>query len=203
LLTILLYKLHRKDSLIVYSDCIKVLKVASLLMLYASVNYFVVREGNLLLMGISEQDLVDENGNLIFYEIPLAFLFIFFTVVIPVFYMYFALVKKDRLLLWTGLAVIVFTSVTLKYRFSIMPVEQTLIFAGALICIISWYLMKYLKKHTSVLTDDKDPSQSVSGILNAEALLISQTMTTASPPVDESIKMGGGNFGGGGAGSNF
>ena len=80
----------------VYSKCLNVLYVFSLLLFYLGGNYFVVREASSELMS-----LYIEPGS----DISFAFLFYGFTFITPLVYIYFGLVKKERVLLWTGICV--------------------------------------------------------------------------------------------------
>jgi len=195
----------KNDALTFYETCLSVLKILSLVMLYASMNYFVVREGNMLLNGLTETEFVDlsQPANLVQYryEIPLAWLFIAITMVIPIAYIFFALKWKDRLLLWTGLGIVVLSVATFKYRFQIMPVEQTMTWCGLFLVVGTWWVIRYLKSHTNRFTFAHDPTSSNHDLLNAEALLISQTLVKSAPEPQQGF--GGGSFGGGGAGGSI
>jgi hypothetical protein len=189
------------DRLDYYDRCFKMLKVAALVMLYASVNYFVVREGNMLLNDIPEEVYVDAAITPSFYEIPLSFLFIGFTILLPVVYIYFGLQQRDRLLLWTGIGILILSVLTIRYRFHVMPYEYALTIGGIIMVTGCWWLIRKLKRSPGKFTFVPDPSGHQMDLLNAEAFVIAQTFVK---PVKEPQEgFGGGSFGGGGAGGSI
>ncbi len=189
------------DKLDYYDHCFKFLKVAALLTLYASVNFFVVREGNMILNDIPSDAIYDDGTTTIPYEIPLSFLFISFTILIPFVYMAVGLYRRDRLLLWTGLLVFVLTVLTVRYRFHVIPYEYALTAGGILLVTGCWWVIKRLKDFPGKFTFAPDPSGNQMELLNAEAFVIAQTFVK--PVKEEPQGFGGGSFGGGGAGGNL
>lgn len=184
----------RNDTNYYYERPLGVLKVCSLLLFYFSMNYFIVREGNLLLNGYQD------TGT--FYEIPLAWMFLVFTIVIPIIYIIFGVLRKDRLLLWTGLLILVLTVLTIRYRFQILPIQYPLTFGGLLLITFSWFFIRKLKSADRGYTFEADDTFQSENLFNAEALMVSQTIgSTNQHP--ESSGFGGGKFGGGGAGSTL
>jgi len=199
------YRQLKNESLGYYETCHKVLKVLSLLTLYASMNYFVVREGNMMLndaTAVYEYYETDASKPVqVPFEIPLAWLFIAITMIIPVIYIFFALKWKDRLLLWTGLGIVVLSVATFKYRFHIMPIEYTITWCGLFLLVGAWWSIKYLKRNSNRFTFVPDVASSELDLLNAEALIISQTLVKSAPEPQQGF--GGGSFGGGGAGGTI
>ncbi|MBL0342513.1 MAG: hypothetical protein IPP71_17400 [Bacteroidetes bacterium] len=232
------------------------LKISGLFCVYLSMNYFVVREGNILLnettlsyptsaeykaiqlkidknqevINNSYSDstatlpeteisrLSDENSKL--YEqlyviekaelnsirtqsIPIAWIFILLTILFPVLYIYYGLSKKDRIVLFTGLAILVFTVFTYKYYNQLYPLEYTITFAGIVMLIFSWWAIRYLKSNPAKFTYEADKDSENQDLLNAEALLVSQTVNQSGNVPEQGTHFGGGSFGGGGAGGNL
>ena len=188
------------DNLDYYDRCFKVLKVAALVLLYASVNYFVVREGNMLLNAIPSELFADDSTTPVFYEIPLAFLFIGTTILIPVIYIYFGLQKRDRMLLWAGIGVLILSVLTIRYRYHVIPYEYALTIGGIILVTGSWWFIKKLKRSPGKFTFAPDPSGNQMELLNSEAFVIAQTLVKPAPEQPQGF--GGGSFGGGGAGGS-
>jgi len=193
--TMLFHKLLKYDSNFFYKNCLEFLKVASLLILYGSMNYCVVREGNMLL---NEGIPGIEN-----MEIPFGIVFLIATFLIPVIYIAIGVSRKDRLLLWTGLGVFVLSVLTLKYKYEYLEFKYLMTGFGALILVIAWQAIRYLKSNAAVYTFAPDDSKSISDLLNAEALIISQTLGKPQSGNTDESGFGGGSFGGGGAGGTI
>ncbi len=187
--------LLKKDSLFYLDHVLKVLKAGSLFMLYASLNYFVVREGNLLLNGF--------DGTALIGDIPLAGVFLFATCMIPVIYIVWGLKTNDRLVLWTGLIILIVTLLTLKYRFNSIEYKYMMTVSGLVLVTGSWLAIRYLKRHTNHFTFEKEGFAEAEGLMNAEALVISQTLGDPGTEIPETTRFGGGSFGGGGAGGTI
>ena len=161
---------------------------------YAAVNYMVVRELSESLMGI-----VVTKGN----DIPLAYLFYGLTFGIPLGYIYCALQKKDRTILTVGLLALGYSFFTIRFYYSLMPLETALLLAGVLLFAISFFSNKKLQHKTSGITFQPDRDANSNIILNAQALIINSQISTQ-PVMDESkMPFGGGGFSGGGAGESF
>jgi len=136
-------------------------------------------------------------------DIPFAFVFYVLTVVIPIGYLYLGIKNKDLVLLRVSLVVLAFSAFTFKYYYSLGHTEITLLMAGSLLGILAIALMRYLKTIHHGFTGENLMSHKWQ-LMNAEAILISQTMGgnqmgNASPGETG----GGGGSGGGGASSDF
>ncbi len=166
------------------------LETLSLLVMYAAGNYLVIRM-------LSEHllDLQLEAGQ----DIPLAPVFYFTTVAIPVLYLYFGIRRKDVVLLRVSLLVIAFSVFTFKYYFSLGHPEITLTVAGAFVLLITFGLLRYLKTMRHGYTREALRSSRWAA-LHAEALVISQTLGGTHAP---GKNFGGGTSGGGGAQTSF
>lgn len=188
----LTWKMQERGDLSLWSHNLIVVESISLLLIYASGNYLVVRE-----LSVSLMDLTLEDGR----DIPFAFLFYFLTVIIPVTYLYFGIKNKDKVLLRVSLLVVAFSVFTFKY-YSPVHTEITLTIAGASLIIIAILLMRYLKTIRSGFTRDNLLGHSW-GNMNVEAILISQTMGGNQSINTDNETGGGGDSGGGGASSGF
>ncbi|MDQ3051926.1 MAG: hypothetical protein M3Q95_13660 [Bacteroidota bacterium] len=185
----------KKDSLFYMDHVLKVLKAGSLVMLYTSLNYFIVREGNLMLNGMNGTDLTA--------DIPLSGIFLFATCLIPLIYLVWGLHSNDRLILWTGLVILLLTLLTIKYRFYTIEYKNLMTITGLVLLTGSWLGIRYLKRHKQRYTFDKEDYNEGEGLMQAEAFVISQTMGDQAQNVPDATRFGGGAFGGGGAGGTL
>ena len=170
------------------------MEVCCLVLIYAAGNYLVVRE-----LSVSMMDLLIEPGE----DIPFAFLFYFFTIAIPVAYLWAGIQRKDTVLLRVGLVTLAFSVFTFKYYYSFGHPEITLILSGIISILVAVLLMRYLKDSRKGFTS-KNLVTSAWANLNVEAFIISQTMGGNQPEKVEAKEMGGGGrMGGGGASTSF
>lgn len=178
-----------------YRDCITVLDSALLVLIYLSLNYFVVRELSSELLGIRVSDGED---------IPFAFLFYFATVIIPIIYLITGIRKKNILFIRVGVLLIFASVITFKIYYSSGHPEITLTLAGTVITSFTLWLLNKLKTPKNGFTRDQLLTQEG---LNAhtESLLVSSTMggNASNTELPNNPEMGGGQFGGGGAGSDY
>ncbi len=187
-------KLKSRKEFNIWTYNLVVIESLSLLIIYASGNYLVVRE-----LSVGLLDLVLEEGQ----NIPFAFLFYILTILIPVGYLFVGIKYKDLVLLRVSLLVLTFSVFTFKYYYSLGHTEITLTLAGTLLILLSIALMRYLKTIRNGFTGENLLSHKWQSI-NAEAFIVSQTMggnQTATRSMGESG--GGGDSGGGGASSRF
>ncbi|MCO6501093.1 MAG: hypothetical protein J5I47_12065 [Vicingus serpentipes] len=187
-------KLEQKLTSVIFENAFIVAKTLSLFTVYLAGNYYVVRELSIELMNLhlAEGD-----------DIPFAFLFYAFTVLVPLAYLYFGIKKRSLLFIRTSLLTLALSVITLKYYFSLgMPV-LTITFSGAILIVISFLLFRYLKQvqhgfTSEKLLNDKWSSKNLTAIIASQTLGGNKITTTEN---DTTFK--GGEFGGGGAGSNF
>ena len=183
----------KKLDNIIWKNSIVLIQIISLLFIYAGGNYLVVKELSISFMNFE----VPENG-----DIPFAFFFYIHTVVVPIIYLYVGIKKKQMSWIRTGLIVIAFSVFTFKYYFSLGHPEITLTLAGLILIIVSVVLMRYLKIPRNGYTGER-LLQRNKGFLEAEALIIAQTTGGNIIEKNSPESFGGGDFGGGGAGSNY
>ncbi len=185
--------IDRKLSTFVFSSHLIIAKTLSLLIVYASVNYFVVRELSVKLMGM-----ILDKGQ----DIPYAIIFYGFTALLPVLYIYYGIVKRSVLFIRVGLIITVLSVITFKYYFSLGLPVITFTVAGIILISVSLCLMNYLKVMRNGFTrdnliNDKWLSEDVN------AVIISQTLGGNKLADAKNQSFGGGTSGGGGATSNW
>jgi len=185
--------LQRQVKLNAWHYNLLIVETICLLLVYFSGNYLVVRELSVNLMDLSLEEGAD---------IPFAYLFYFFTIIIPLNFLYFGIKQKDIVLLWMSLIVLAFSVFTFKYYYSLGHPEITLTVAGIILVGISILLMRYLKEMRAGFTRE-NLMASKWGTMNVEALLISQTMGGNQPGNITTDTGGGGDSGGGGASTSF
>ncbi|MGE0568314.1 MAG: hypothetical protein AB7O73_10225 [Bacteroidia bacterium] len=173
-----------------------ILQFVGLTVLYMSGNYFIIRETS-----IEQFGLVLEKGE----DIPMAWFFYLFTVVVPIVYLYLGIKRKDKLYLWTGLLVLAATALTFKYYFSLGHPEIVLTLAGLLMILVAYLAIKKLKNGHVLLTDEADPNEDSYFKKHTEALAIAQSFGTqgALGNTADGVNMGGGEFGGAGSGGKY
>ncbi|RXM44600.1 hypothetical protein [Flavobacterium sp. YO64] len=166
-----------------------------LILFYLSCNYLVVRELSFELLGV---DVLPGQ------DIPFAFFFYAFTFIVPIVYLVQALKIKDRIMLWISFAAIGFSIFTIRFYYSVLPIEMALTFGGLVLFVIAYFSIQKLKNKEEGLTFKPDRINNSNAILNAEALIVASTFGMK-PEVktDSPMDFGGGGFSGGGSGGSF
>lgn len=165
------------------------LEVASLVIIYLSGNYYVVRELSIDISGLPLQ--AGEN-------IPFAYFFYLFTAVLPIIYVATGIVRRNSTLIRVGALCVILSVLTFKYYFSIAPPEITLTVAGALVILLAASLLHYLRVMRHGITRENILGEKWAGA-SVEGFLISQTMGGNEAKPNNHFEGGGGSFGGGGA----
>lgn len=167
----------------------------ALILFYVSGNYLVVRELSIELLG---QDVAVGS------DIPFAFFFYAFTFIVPVCYLYFSLINKDRILLYIGILILFFSIYTIRFYYAIMPIEIALTLGGAILFTLTFITIKKLKNKETGITFQPDRFTTTTAFLQAEILIASQ-MGGLKPEVSPESPMGfgGGGFSGGGSEGSF
>ncbi len=177
-----------------YRNSVAVVKIFSFLLGYLSVNYLVVRELSQELLGVTI------SGN---NDIPFAWLFYGLTFIIPAFYLYYSLRTKDRPMLYIGLLSFGFSVFTIRYYYSIMPLEIALILGGAILFGISWFCIGKLKHRETGITFEPDKFTSSEALAYAQAAIVNSHAHINVSQDQSPMPFGGGGFSGGGAGETF
>lgn len=166
-----------------------------LILFYLSCNYLVVRELSVMLLGNKIHPGKD---------IPFAFFFYAFTIIVPIAYLTQALKTKDRIMLWISFLAIAFSIYTIRFYHSVLPIEVALTLGGLVLFSIAYFSMKKLKDKESGLTFKPGRINNSNAFLNAEMLIVASQFGLKPETVDQSpMEFGGGGFSGGGSGGSF
>jgi len=178
-----------------YKNHFILIDIILLILTYLGGNYLVVRELSIGMMGL---DLAPGE------DIPFAFVFYFLTSVIPLIYLLIGLRKKNIILIRTGVLILFASVITFKYYYSSGHTEFTLTLAGSVVLGLAIWALNYLKTMKHGYTREQLLSDKWSN-LNAESILVSSTMggnASIEEPMND-VDLGGGEFGGGGAGDQY
>ncbi len=194
-------RFERKFSDVIYRDHFTVLKYLCLILIYVSVNYYVVRELSIELMGLN---LSDQN------DIPFAGLFYILTICIPLGYLIWGIKNRSILFIRVALLTITLSFVTFQYYFMPNAVMAAVTVAGGFLILVAVGLFNYLKQAPSGYTSDKLLDDTL-GSKNFAAIIASQTLggnasNLSSGDAEQAgfnEGFGDGGFGGGGADSNW
>ena len=166
-----------------------------LILFYLSCNYLVVRELSVMLLG---------NEILPGTDIPFAYFFYAFTLIVPIVYLVQALKTKDRIMLWISFLAIGFSIYTIRFYYSVLPIEVALTLGGLVLFAIAYFSIKKLKEKESGLTFKPDRINNSNALLNAEALIVASAFGMKPEVKTESpMEFGGGGFSGGGSDGSF
>lgn len=179
-----------------YSKGIQLVNGFSLILFYLSGNYYVVRQLSSLLLNNS---IPAEK------EISLAFIFYAFTLIVPVIYIVYSLLKKDKIILWIGFLAFGFSIFTIRYYHHILPTEISLTFGGLILFAVTYFSIKKIKTNESGITFLPDRFTNSNSLLNVKAIIaVSQFgLKPEVKPEDSPMTFGGGGFSGGGSDGTF
>jgi uncharacterized membrane protein YgcG len=183
-------KMTKRDDYLYYEKCLDIFKILALVTLYLGGNYLIVREGNARINNIYD----------VSPQIAFAPMFYFFTAIIPIFYIFFGLKNRDRLLLVIGLLATGFSIFTYRFYFSILPVEIALTLGGVLLIALAGLCIHYLRNPKYGITSEPDNERKG---LNLESIIMSQVIQSKIPQQGDTFQFGGGDAGGGGAGGEY
>ena len=177
------------------NDQFIIIQTVSLVLFYLAGNYFVVRELSIKMLGLTLSEHQD---------IPFAFVFYGLTALVPIGIIYWGIKQKSILLIRVALLTIALSVITFKYYFSLgMPVV-TITVSGAILITVALLLLNYLKQVCNGYTrekllDNKWSSPDIMAVVASQTLGGNQSSGSAS----EDHLLGGGKFGGAGAGGNW
>lgn len=184
-------RLHADTTLRHYRSCLQLLRIASLLSLYAAGNYYVVRETNALLSGRSG-------------PVAIGWLWWLLTFLIPFGYIVKGLRRKDVLFLWTGMALVAASIVTFRYYYHLFPTESVMVIGGILLIAGIYGITRYLRTPRNGFTVAAPDHPHPMADLPVEALIIAESFKgITAQPADGGARFGGGDTGGGGAGGQY
>jgi hypothetical protein len=186
----------QKHNLIYWKQCLIAFECLALLVFYISCNYFVIRESSIEFFNLNLQEGED---------IPLAIVFYILTALVPILYVYYGLKRKDKVLLWIGLALIAAAAFTFKYYFSLGHPEVSLTLAGIAMIAIAYISIKYLKTPQKGITFEKEIDEDNFFKTNIEAIIIAQSFSQQADSIqtESTTEFGDGEFGGAGSGGKF
>jgi len=176
----------------VYAHCFQFLKIISLLGVYISVNFWVVRELSNIMFNLHLQA-----GQ----TIPFGWLFWISTLMIPALYIYIGLRKKDRIFLRIGMLLVAAMMITIRYYYPVYAIEWWIGLAGLLMIFSSWILIRYLRIPRRGFTDQEEHRNNHEDAMQVESLVIAETFSGTAGTVEQGF--GGGSFGGGGSTGTF
>jgi hypothetical protein len=181
-----------------YVDVLTLSEWATLVVLAAAGNYFVVRELNGLLMEVPPGEPQPEAAP----QIALPGLFWVLTVLIPALYAYLGLTRKSRMLVVLALLGLAAAASTVRFYHPLLPLSIHLTLVGAALIAAAVFAIHYLQKPRFGFTDVADEDSPRQFFLNAETL---SAISATGAPLNRTpdMKFGGGNFGGGGAGREY
>ncbi|MGH2666566.1 hypothetical protein [Flavobacterium sp.] len=178
-----------------YKNSLLLIQAFALILGYLSMNYLVVRELSEELMNV-----VIAPGT----DIPFAFLFYGLTFLIPISYIFYSLLKKDKLMLLIGFAALAFSFYTIRYYYSVLPLEIALILGGTLLSILAYFSIRKLKHKTSGVTFAQDRNANNAILSNVEAVIVNlQVNLKGMPATEQKMPFGGGDASGGGSGGSY
>ena len=198
ILAVLLYTVYAKVSkdkkLYYYKNPILVLQGFSLLLGYFSMNYLVVRELSVALLGVTIAEGQD---------IPFAFLFYGFTFLVPISYIVYSLYSKDKRMLIIGFLTFGFSIYTIRFYYHILPIEVALLLGGTLLFVVAYLAIRKLKDKETGITFKPARGSEIDVLTNLEALVVATQVDLKPMESQSKMPFGGGGFSGGGAGESF
>jgi uncharacterized membrane protein YgcG len=198
IVAILLYfqatKLIKKTKQRHYEQCLSMVQIVSLVILYTAGNYFVIGYLNNMLSHIT----TDGPPTVI----KLGPFFWAWTMLLPLLYVIRGVMKKNIMLIRIGLVLFTCAIFTFRTYYHVMSVELAMIIGGIALLAIAYAITRYLKipKHGFTYKDIDNAGDSN---LKLEALFTAATLGHGKSTPTHTDRFGGGNFGGGGSGGGF
>ena len=189
------FQLSKKIEHFIYTNVFLTLKIFSLVLGYAALNYYVVRELSAVLLGMNL--LPNE-------EIPLAPLFYAATFALPLFYIFYGLKQKDRTFFWIGLLTLSLGFATIRYYHAILQIEYAFLLGGCLLFVLVYLSIKKIKTNTVGINFSEGKNLNPMAFDAVKYLLVNANVNNTITSTNESpMEFGGGEFSGGGAGGSF
>lgn len=179
-----------------YAKGIELVNSFSLILFYLSGNYLVVRELSIILL---KKDIPATQ------EIPFAIFFYAFTLSIPVCYLLYSLIKKDKPMLWIGFLALGFSVFTIRYYHHILPAEMALTLGGLVLFAFTYFSIKKIKNNKTGITFLLDRFSNSNSQLNLETIVVASQfgLKQEIKPEESPMDFGGGGFSGGGSSGEF
>ncbi|MEZ4902147.1 MAG: hypothetical protein R2822_10515 [Spirosomataceae bacterium] len=160
----------------------------AMVVFYAAGNYYVVREANAALNHLPPPA----------PEIAFAPIFWGLTFVIPLLYLYLGFRWRNRLVLLLGLLGVVASVMTYRFYHAVLPTEWGLVLGGLVAVAVAVWVIRQLKTPRFGFSNWSEEDKKI----GLETIILSQ-MTQNIQTTDPSLQLGGGDFGGGGAGEQY
>ena len=207
---VLFMLVQRIDKSPYYADPLNLAQWVALIVLAAGGNYFVVRELNGLLMDPVPGQPVPANAPWSgIPEITLSWLFWLLTFAIPAAYLQLGLTRKNRMLIILGGLGLIAAVITLHEYTALLPLNVALTLGGLVLIGLAVAIIRFLRQPTAVerrpadyrngFTDDPDYESPDQFFVNMGTAVAMQAATGAQQQPKESVRFGGGDFGGGGS----
>lgn len=188
-------KIALKKAFHFYHKGIVIVHYFSFILFYFSANYLVVRELSVMLLGNEIPANVD---------IPFAWFFYAFTIIVPAAYIFYGLFIKQKMVLWIGFATSLFSIYTIQFYHHLLPIEVGFTLGGLLLFTITYFCIKKIKDKTTGITFQPDRFVNSSDFIHTEALILtSQFGLKPETNIESPMEFGGGDFSGGGSGGSF
>ena len=189
----ILKRVLAKKEIFIYKKVLQHLSTLSLMLIYSSLNYYVVCELN---------NMINNTHNT---TIPFGVLFWLATFIIPVLYIYISIVLKKKTLLLTGIGCLVASFISFRYYHSLLPTEWALFIVGLILILLGYWLIKFLQEPKNGFTSQNIYQQTNNNTM-LEAMVAAQVAASANTSFDKSqngTQFGGGSSGGGGASGRY
>jgi hypothetical protein len=177
-----------------YRSCLLAIEVIALIGIYASVNYFIVRELSNELFNLHLPDGASITGGWFFWAA---------TLLIPPVYIFLSLRNKDAVLLRVGLLLFVASIFTIRYYYSFAPIEVLMTIGGAVLMGLIYFVIRYLRTPRHGITSEQHEDL-YADVPQLEGLVIAETFHRSPVPAsDDGFRFGGGSGGGAGASGQY
>jgi len=176
-----------------WHNLVATLRAATLATFYLSGNYLVVRELSEELLKTTIAPGQDISLSLFFYA---------WTIIVPILFIVYGLKQKDSLIIRVGILMEVVGILSIRYYYSVLPLESALILAGIFLVLLARLSMHYLREPRSGITyleETEDDDE----LMTAIGSTVVSHVTGKAIHQEEPGKFGGGQSGGGGAGGGF
>jgi hypothetical protein len=177
-----------------YDQCLIMVQIVSLVILYLAGNYFVIGYLNNMLNNVVTDG--PPTG------IKLGPFFWAWTMLLPLLYIIRGVMKKNIMLIRVGLVLFAVAIFTFRTYYHVMSAELAMIIGGIALLALVFVITRYLKipKHGFTYVDIDNAGDSN---LKLEALFTAATLGHSKAAPTQTDRFGGGNFGGGGSGGGF
>ncbi|MBJ7429458.1 MAG: hypothetical protein JHD28_10965, partial [Bacteroidia bacterium] len=140
-LNIVILKLVKKYETFdnfVFINCFKYIKYIACIIMYLSVNLYVIKETAFNLLGVN--------------TIPLQGLFLALTIIFPLLLIALGLYYKQKFMLHSGLFLLMPTVATIRAYYAVMPIELALTLGGLVLILVSYFSIKHIQKNDTPFT---------------------------------------------------